>query len=455
MEILCTRPGCTRPLNHFADLDEPANLKTVQQKYCLNCGMPLILAGRYLPVRLLGEGGFGRAFLARDRYTPTLRFCTVKQFQPAGNLGPQELAVAQDLFEREAVVLEKLGNKHPQIPDLYAFFPLIVPDRSRGKEDRFFYLVQEFIEGQDLEKELAAKGQFSEAEVLVVLEEMLRILQFVHDSGSIHRDIKPSNIMRDTSGRLYLLDFGAVKQVAAGGTPQARSTGIYSMGFAPPEQMAGSQVYPATDLYALAAACVNLLTGKPTEELYDTFHNCWNWRSHAPQVSDRLTAILDRLLLPAPKDRYQSAEAVLAALHPPTVAPPTTIQAPVQSPAPAVSTRRPTPAFSLSEMLVGAAFTGFEGSLVVIAFYSLLTGPGIILGFMTAAGLVFLQSRRIIEGKDLPLIAGITVLALFLLPVLHRGFPLPQVLIIAALAGTAAIAVTALFRLIYQLLSRF
>ena len=194
MEILCTRPGCSRPLNNFADLDNPANLKTVQQKYCLNCGMPLILAGRYLPVRLLGEGGFGRAFLARDRYTPTLRSCTVKQFQPAGNLTPQELAVAQDLFEREAVVLEQLGNKHPQIPDLYAFFPLIVPDRSRSKEDHFFYLVQEFIEGQDLEKELAAKGKFSEAEVLAVLEEMLEILQFVHNKGSIHRDIKPSNI---------------------------------------------------------------------------------------------------------------------------------------------------------------------------------------------------------------------------------------------------------------------
>ena len=455
MEILCTRPGCTRPLNNFADLDNPANLKTVQQKYCLNCGMPLILAGRYLPVKLLGEGGFGRAFLACDRYTPTLRPCTVKQFQPAGNLSPQELAVAQDLFEREAVVLEQLGNKHPQIPDLYAFFPLIVPDRSRSKEDCFFYLVQEFIEGQDLEKELAAKGKFNEAEVLAVLEEMLEILQFVHNKGSIHRDIKPSNIMRDAGGRLYLLDFGAVKQVAAGGTPQARSTGVYSMGFAPPEQMAGSQVYPATDLYALAATCLNLLTGKSSEELYDAYNNRWNWRSHAPQVSDRLAAILDRLLLPAPKDRYQSAHEVLAALHPPAAAPRTAIQAPAQSRTPASPPRRPTSSFSLREILTGAAFTGFEGSLVAITFHSLLAAPGVILGLMTMAGLVFLQSRRIIEGKDLPIIAGITVLVLWLVPFLHGGYVMPQVLIFATLTSTAAIAVTALFRLIYQLLSRF
>lgn len=421
--------------------------------------MPLILAGRYLPVRLLGEGGFGRAFLAQDRYTPTLRPCAVKQFQPAGNLSPQEVAVAQDLFEREALVLEQLGNKHPQIPDLYAFFPLIVPNRRSGGEERFFYLVQEFIEGQDLAAELAAKGKFSELEVLEVLEEMLGILQFIHESGSIHRDIKPSNIMRDANGRLYLLDFGAVKQVATGGTPPARSTGIYSMGFAPPEQMAGSQVYPATDLYALAATCLNLLTGKPAEELYDAYHNHWDWRSHAPQVTYRLADILNRLLLPAPKDRFQSARAVLAALHPPSGAAATAIQSQAQpstpsTPATSPPSRRSPAAFSVLEILAGAAFTGFEGSLIAIACYSLLAASGTILGFMAAAGLVFLQFKRLIEGKDLPIIAGLTALALFLLPVLRGGLAMPHVLGVALLGSTAGIAVTALFRLIYQLLSR-
>ncbi len=160
--------------------------------------------------------------------------------------------------------MERLGNRHEQIPDLYAFFPLLVPSKNASKEEQFFYLVQEFIDGQDLEAEMAAKGKFSEREVRLVLVEILNILKFVHENHSIHRDIKPSNIMRDRQGRLYLLDFGAVKQVAAGAgsNPQGRSTGIYSMGFAPPEQMAGSQVYPSTDLYALAATCLNLLTGK-------------------------------------------------------------------------------------------------------------------------------------------------------------------------------------------------
>lgn len=114
MEILCTRPGCHHPQNHFSDLDDPTHLKTAQQKYCTSCGMHLILGGRYLPQKLLGQGGFGTAFLARDRYTPTMRLCVVKQFQPMGNLDDQQLAMAQELFEREAHVLERIGNRHPK-----------------------------------------------------------------------------------------------------------------------------------------------------------------------------------------------------------------------------------------------------------------------------------------------------------------------------------------------------
>lgn len=104
MEVYCTRSGCPRPQNHFADLDNSATLKTVQQKYCTCCGMPLILMGRYLPIQLLGQGGFGAAFLARDRHTPGMRQCVVKQFKPTGDFSATQLAKAQKLFEREAAV---------------------------------------------------------------------------------------------------------------------------------------------------------------------------------------------------------------------------------------------------------------------------------------------------------------------------------------------------------------
>jgi serine/threonine-protein kinase len=111
MEVYCTRPGCPRPQNFFSDLDDSNSLKTVQQKFCTTCGMPLILSGRYLPVKLLGQGGFGTAFLARDRYTPAMRQCVAKLLQPPANLNPQQLQIAQNLFEREAAVLEELERQ--------------------------------------------------------------------------------------------------------------------------------------------------------------------------------------------------------------------------------------------------------------------------------------------------------------------------------------------------------
>ncbi|WP_019506088.1 serine/threonine-protein kinase [Pleurocapsa sp. PCC 7319] len=477
MEIICTRPGCANPLNVFGDLDHEARIRSIQQRYCTTCGMPLLLADRYIPFKLLGQGGFGAAFLSRDRYKPKMPLCVVKQFQPSGNLDAHELAIAQKLFQREAEVLEELGHKHPQIPDLYAFFTPIVPNRSRTGEEQYFYLAQEFIDGQDLETELETKGKFTEAEVREILTEILKVLQFVHENNSIHRDIKPSNIMRSKQGVLYLLDFGAVKQVAAGGSNQKKSTGIYSMGFAPPEQMSGSQVYPSTDIYALAVTCINLLTGKDTEELYDSFHHSWNWHSYAPQTSDRLVAILNKMLQEPPAQRFQSATEALAALQinqSPNTSPPSSaasnpaISAPKSGSSPVAPQNLPTPSkppapiksrkprFSLVEVLSSAAFTGFEGALLYISLTSLLTVSGLSLGIfgMTMGGLIFAQTRRLIEKIDFVIFAVITSAIIAMVPVLQGTLGIQSVLIIATMSAAGAIAVTAFFRLIYQLLSR-
>lgn len=489
MELCCTRPTCPRPLNRFPDLDDRATLQAVPQKFCTACGMPQILASRYLPLKLLGRGGFGAAFLSRDRYTPMMRQCVVKQFQPAGNLTPDQLQIAQRLFEREAEVLESLGNRHDQIPDLLAFFELDVPSRTPGETERFFYLVQEFIDGLNMEELLEQKRVFSEAEVTEMLREILKVLKFVHDNGSIHRDIKPSNIMHHRDGRYYLLDFGAVKQVTttavmAGQNP-GRSTGIYSRGYAPPEQVAGNVVYPSTDLYALAVTCITLLTGKQPYDLFDPLSNSFNWRGDA-QVSDRLAAILDRLLLSAPKQRYETAEKVLEALEtasPPPSTPTSTPATPAApSPQPvAKSSKTPAPnppsppllatrpRFSLMEILGSAAFTGFEGGLVAIALASLLgtslLAPNfwlVLLGIVTA--MIFAQSRRWIEKIDLVLIAAISLGLVMFLPPLNQaltasivgavGSKIIAVLLISLLAGLLTTAVTIVFRLIYNLLSR-
>lgn len=275
--------------------------------------MPLILRGRYLPQRLLGQGGFGAAFYACDRDTPALRPCVVKLFKPPTQLNQQQLNIAQQLFAREAEVLERLGNQHPQIPDLFAYFPIVVKSPSSGEDEEYFYLVQEFIDGEDLEQILERRGPLPEGAVKAILVSILKVLEFVHDNGAIHRDIKPSNIMKTVDNQLYLLDFGAVKQVT-GAASSTKSTGIYTTGYAPPEQVTGGQVFPASDLYSLAVTCIVLLTGKETTELFDSYSNGWRWQTHVTLQDNNLAAVLDTLLSASPQDRYGNAKDALNAL---------------------------------------------------------------------------------------------------------------------------------------------
>ncbi|MEH1850248.1 MAG: serine/threonine-protein kinase [Nostoc sp.] len=460
MEVYCTRPRCPRPQNYFADLDDITTLKTTQQKYCTTCGMPLMLDGRYVPTKLLGRGGFGAAFLARDRRIPGMRQCVVKQFQPAGNLTSTQLQQAQLMFEREAEVLAQLGNDHEQIPDLFAFFPVIVNSLQSGQEDQFFYLVQEYIDGQNLEEELVQQGKFSEQQVLQVLQEILKVLEFVHDRGIIHRDIKPSNIMRRRDGKLFLLDFGAVKQVTNAASA-ASSTGIYSMGFAPPEQMTGGQVFPSTDLYALAVTLITLLTHQEAIQLFDAYSNQWKWRSQV-NINPRLADIFDKMLLPAANQRFQSAQEVLRALNSQALAPtqlnsPSATLPPQASKGSSIFARRSStqPAFSTLELLGGAAFSGFEGALIAIALFSLVKSTIIVftISALILGILIFAQTRRWIEKFDLLIIPTITFAIIFFLPFLRGGLDILIVVTLAVAAGLVAISLTAIFRLIYKLLS--
>jgi serine/threonine-protein kinase len=443
--------------------------------------MHLILGGRYVTEKLLGQGGFGAAFLASDRYTPTMRKCVVKQFQPMGNLNDEQLALAQGLFEREAHVLERIGNRHKQIPDLFAFFPLIIPNAQGTGNNQYFYLVQEYIEGEDFEEILKREGKLPESTVKEILISMLGVLEFVHEEGTIHRDIKPSNIMKRVDGRLYLLDFGAVKEVAVGAgaaKSSQRSTGIYSPGYAPPEQMRGAQVFPATDLYALAVTCIVLLTGESPEDLFDGYSNSWQWRKFV-KVGDRLRKVLDHMLETTPGDRPKSAKEALQALETPTqtqpskpVAPPVSqstrmqVKPPVaqprkspgkvaavkpvqQNPAPVQSTPAAT-GRPLSAQLMGAAFTGFEGALFFIMTINILgssLGIGIWGAFM--GGLIFMVIRRHIEATEMFILGVLSFIAAIFLA---GTIPLEMLLVIAVMAAAGLAAVFVLFTLIYRFL---
>ena len=283
-------------------------------KFCQRCGNKLLLGDRYRAVKYISEGGFGRTFKAVDEHRLDT-ICVIKQFLPQLQ-GSAAIQKATELFKQEAVRLRDLG-KHPQIPDLLAFF----------EQDKRFYLVQEFIDGEDLLKELQQQGKFSEKQIKQLLTELLPILDFVHKQKVIHRDIKPDNIIRNSHGSLVLIDFGVAKELS-GSVLTRVGTVTGTPGYAAPEQMQG-HVFPASDLYSLGVTCIRLLTGCLLEEkngtladeLFDPMQMKWVWRNKALSISNDLGKVLDKMLLFPVGARYQSAAEVLQALNPVSVSP--------------------------------------------------------------------------------------------------------------------------------------
>ena len=283
-QICCLNPECNNP-----SVPEHTQL-------CPNCNVAIVtLKDRYRPIKSLGSGGFGKTYLAED-VDKLNEKCVIKQFAPQiqGTAGRKK---ATELFLQEALQLLKLG-KHSQIPTLLAYF----------EENSCLYLVQEFIDGENLLQELEKQGIFSESKIRALLQDLLSILKVVHQDGVIHRDIKPENIMRRRSdGKLILIDFGASKQLQ--GTVKT-GTSIGTFGYASLEQMRHGKAYPASDLYSLGVTCFHLLTG---DKFWDIFED---WPQHLKQlVSDELGKILTKLLQEKYQQRYQSAQEVLEDLQ--------------------------------------------------------------------------------------------------------------------------------------------
>lgn len=263
----------------------------------------MLLCDRYRAIKPIGHGGFGKTFLAVDEHRPSKPLCVIKQFCP-DQLEPHRLVKAQELFHQEAVRLEHLG-RHPQIPYLLAHFTQLP----------YHYLVQSYVDGQNLAQELAQSGPFTELQIYELLNSLLPVLQFVHGCQVIHRDIKPANIVRRQRDRqLVLVDFGASKHVS-GATLYQTGTVIGSAGYAAPEQAGGKAVF-ASDLYSLGVTSVHLLTNVPPFDLYSFTDGMWVWRDYLPApISPGLGQFLDRLLHPAISQRFASAEAAWEALQ--------------------------------------------------------------------------------------------------------------------------------------------
>ena len=272
---------------------------SITTKFCTQCGAKLQIQERYRALKVIGQGGFGKTFLAQDESKPSQPRCVIKQFafetvNPNASQGTLDVAIR--LFEQEAKRLDDLG-KHPQIPELLSF------TIHEGKQ----YLIQEFIDGETLEQELARVGAFSEQQVRDVLVEVLQILEFVHSKSVIHRDISPDNIIRRHSDKkLVLVDFGAAKHATA--TLLAKTgTGIGKPSYGAPEQMLGKSVFQS-DLFGLGVTCLHLLTNVEPFTLYDVLENEYQWRQflNGKVVSNELGKLLDRMTSYRVKERPNS-----------------------------------------------------------------------------------------------------------------------------------------------------
>ena len=299
---ICQNPNCSNPFNVNGN------------RFCVGCGADNFgnfLRNRYRVKRLLGTGGFGRTYEAQDADRLDAA-CVIKQFIRESQ-GTTARAKAAQLFREEAKRLFELGENHSQIPRLVAYF----------EQGTCMYLVQEFIDGENLYQELVREA-FSEIQIWQVLKDLLPILEFIHQRQVIHRDIKPENIIRRSGdGKLVLIDFGGAKQVTHNNLA-LKGTGIYTLGYAAMEQMAG-YACPASDLYALGATCVRLLTGCLLKQddygniydpIYDPINGKWLWQeflaANGITISNKLTQILNKLLKHFVGERYQSAADVLS-----------------------------------------------------------------------------------------------------------------------------------------------
>ncbi|MEL6777081.1 MAG: WD40 repeat domain-containing serine/threonine-protein kinase [Cyanobacteria bacterium J06597_16] len=292
----CLNPNCHTPQTPLA-----AN-------FCQSCGTPLVLqasnacnveaneggqTNRYQLVSLLGQGGFGRTFLAERLSTNDDRAaapCVIKQIYNnslAGDSG----------FCAEAERLRKLGE-HPQIPALLAAI-----ENELGQ-----FLVQAFVPGNNLEEQIEREGPWTETKVRSLLKALVPVLQYVHSFNIIHRDIKPANIVLAQNKNFLpmLVDFGAAKWVRQA----PAKTVIGSAGYAAPEQSMGQATF-ASDIYSLGLTCLHALTGIHPFALQSAAENRWVWRDYLPNpIEPRFAQLLDQMVAMALPNRYETMDQV-------------------------------------------------------------------------------------------------------------------------------------------------
>jgi serine/threonine protein kinase/cellulose biosynthesis protein BcsQ len=242
---------------------------------------------RYIVEGILGKGGMGTVYLARNINTDT--YWAIKEIDLRSDNRINLTA--------EPNLLKKLD--HPALPRLFDII----------EQDGFLYMISDFIDGVSLDKKLAEEGRFDEEIVVDWAVQLCRALDYLHSirpNPIIYRDLKPSNIILTESGRLKLIDFGTAREYK----PQSDADTVYigTRGYAAPEQFGTGQTSAVSDIYSLGVTLHHLLTGKsPVEAPY----KLRPIRYYNQQLSAELEAIICKCTNKAMEDRYQSVSELM------------------------------------------------------------------------------------------------------------------------------------------------
>ena len=291
MQQSCNRCGLLHPLTRpcFA-------LQLVATPASDSDATQHVLAGRYQIVRRLHEGGMSVVYLANDLLQR--RPVVLKELRLPYGTSAQDIEEAERWFARESYLLSSLN--HPLIPTFYSVF----------REESRSFLVQEYVDGENLEELLRARGPMDARTVGLWGQALCDLLSYLHRRPEpvIFRDLKPSNILLRNDGRLAVVDFGIARPYV----PRTVGTVIGSPGYAPPEQYQGMAA-PQSDLYALGATLHRLLTGyDPEQGAPFTFPHATELQ---PGVSTELSQVLARAVAVVPEKRYPTADAMRASLR--------------------------------------------------------------------------------------------------------------------------------------------
>ena len=272
----------------------------------------VVVRGHYQVIGELGGGGFGITYLAKD--IDQLDDAPLVVIKQIAILQPDEKGKARksnylDDLEKEAQTLSLL--KHDRIPKFIARF----------EEAGYFYIVQEYIEGQDLRQELINNTRINEQKAKKMLRDILEILDFVHSQNIIHRDIKPGNLIRKKSNQtIILIDFGAVKEIATRHTTAAGTVFTKVIGtpnYMPAEQLYGNPKFNS-DIYAVGIILIQAITGLSAQEIsaLPRDNECnLIWEDLAHGISKDFKKIISKAIHYNHLIRYQSAQEILSDLE--------------------------------------------------------------------------------------------------------------------------------------------